>query len=374
MIKLIRNARVSAFTTGEGLNRRLAIEIPDAEGNQYQHEFPSNHRMSKRLFVASAEAIQRDLQGGTYFIVEGALIDYRDRSFRGYIHTDESLEKLVEFVGVERVSRSSLVRKNTIRDNEDMLMNRVFARGRNSVTTGNGQGLMLGSAREPFGIHVEGLGQGGDHQARVIMKWSPFRETVRSNIELLRMACANGMVAHSPVVNADIPLINDHEAHLAIAESQIQQRFGRLISQRLLAMKEERASVEDIHYAHNAARSRLEWLGDNPNYQNQIVHLNDLLDVTNPRHLGTLYNEGVLASRDRRAVLPGHLTKLDLWNILTEMDTHTRGDNGNGIQIRLNSMMFDPDPVLRIGQVALSRDSDPERAFFAASEAVEKAA
>jgi len=371
--ELIRNANIEAVKKYDrGDNPKLSIVI----NGKYEHEFGSRDKESQFLEYAHPEQVAQRLNGGTFFVVDGDLVDYRDENYRGFIHDEDGIEKLAEHVGLSitkgrsRTGAYSQAARGT---------NQVFNRSRHR---GLSRGIQLGGSHGEFAFNVEQLGDGGKFNTNLMFGWSPFSDLVSSVVEVLRLVCENGMVGMSPIINSQIPIINNHKEHLEIAANQIEHRFSSIMKDRLLEMADSRTSVAVLKMIRDEAVSRLR----NQEYGPMRDRLGQIASIADPyTHLREFYTEAELGHEDRRHLLDGHLTEFDALNLMTELDSHTidpsegtrdaRQRHNSVLQSRVNSLVFDARSGKKaqhqaaLSRVPLSRESDPERAFFAAAAA-----
>lgn len=378
--EMLRNASVEARTvrslsnTGKEI-RRLGITID----GKYDHVFSPSCKESGMLEFSKPEFIASQMTGGNFFVVGGNLVDYRSPAYRGYVHDDRSIDQLVEHVGLGILKSLDRGRGHSGHGFADPGVHPVFARARYK---GLSRGVLLGGAHSAMEMDFKGLGQGGRFDMNLLFSWNPFSEVVNSVVEVLRLICENGMVGISPLINTRIPLINKHKEHLDIAANQIQHRLSRMMQERLLEMRDARASLGDLMFIYDQAVKRL-----NSEQQSgeELATLGRIARVADPKlHCLSHYGEAVFQNSSKMKLLDGHLTELDAWNLLTEMDSHTKDVNRDDsprlahrstIQAKANVLMFHSRNTRRgqrdvaLSGIPLSKDSDHERAFFAASSA-----
>ena len=89
------------------------------------------------------------------------------------------------------------------------------------------------------------------------------------------------------------------------------------------------------------------------------------------RHLGGVYRDNVFNDRRLGAQMPAHLATFDVYNMATEVRSHTEetsSSTGHGLDKLANALVFDRQDLTahaaRFGQPTLSSFSDSERAFF----------
>ena len=323
---------------------------------RFEHTFSGCSRFSQYLATAAnpeqLKAAQSHLQdrlnGGQFFFVDGALADFRDRFYDGYTHTEQSINQLMELIGVEskptRKLRSSI-----------------------GLTTPASDVALIGRV-DASHISVPGYLEGGAFTTGLIHSWSPFCSHIKTVFEIVRLICQNGAVAGTDLINTKIPLVNRWEEHLAIAERQLQNQINSTVTKRLQVMGQERATVLDLQKLVEIGRARLE----EAEGVDQINRIHRLIHTANPEtHLNNFYNPIVFEDASVAAKSHGHLTVFDTWNIATEMMTHTNGTEGGSdkqLQRMANSFLF-PKKDSAVGRIhtttpIASTFSDPNRAFF----------
>ena len=201
---------------------------------------------------------------------------------------------------------------------------------------------------------------------------SPFSEAIRASFELVRLICTNGMVGLTPFFNAKIPLVNRWEEHLEIAHKQIQNKVQSHVRNRIIDMGTERATVGELSQIASHAMNRIDkFEGGTREQQNRLRSLRSVADPA--IHMRKYYKDSVFENMAIAHRLPGHLTTMDAWNIVTEMLTHTEATEKStetALQRMANSLMFDYEKRekrmanIDAGIGSVSSFSDPTAAFF----------
>jgi hypothetical protein len=322
-----------------------------AVNDQFNHVFAQSSRVSNALRLSqSVSALEEHLTGGDYFFVDDKLIDFRDNTYMGYVHSDDSINMLMETIGYDTINNR---RKRTL-----------------SLTTQSSEiALVKQWSKENF--QVPGLGEGGNFDSKLLYTWNPFFHYVKGIFEIERLICTNGMVASTPLLNTKVPLINRWTEHLEIANRQIQNKVEHLVLRRLEQMQTQRASVAMLLRIQQHADTRAEDCYS-PTERERLTTIGR---VANPAlFLEGTYTDEVFSNKNLSAHLAGHLTQFDAWNLATEMLSHTTGTEKSttgAVQIVANSLMF---PKVEAGRrmpksidgsnIPLSPFSDSERAFF----------
>jgi hypothetical protein len=184
------------------------------------------------------------------------------------------------------------------------------------------------------------------------------------------MICENGMVGMTTFLNTKIPLINRFEEHLDISSRQIQNKVNTIIINRIQNMSLDRASVGDCLLVEQHAMNRLTAPAEKTSEERQ--RLLGLLAAVSPKvHLESVYRDGVFTDKHLASQLPAHLTCLDVFNITTELRSHT-SQSAKSSDVALdkfsNKLLFDREDnfvasAARTSAVRLSPFSSAERAF-----------
>ncbi len=344
-----RNASVivEADTNNQG-HPTARITVDD----KFQHQFNAKSRISKALELVDPETLANRLTGGHYMFVDEQLVDFRDNTYPGFVHTDDTLNKLNEIIGIQI--------KGT---------NKPYVRIRNNLISDN---IQLGTCWSDHNISVPEFQEGGDFSSQLHFGWNPFVKHINSAFMLYRLVCLNGMKGMTTFLNTKIPLINRWEEHLNIANQQIQNKVNSTVTIRLKQMGAERASVAETLHVANHATTRLSKNRDLA--QSEMERLSNIVQVAHPaRHLSKIYKSKVFEDKKLAAQMPAHLTVYDIYNIATEIRSHTT-ENANSSTLAMdmfaNKLLFPTHSRSGVinnpqfAQPSLSPFSDPTSAFF----------
>lgn len=342
--EMIRNADVQVECNRTSKNFPKALVTINGA---YDHEFDEKSRVSKALETMTPEDLGQRLSGGSYFIVNGELVDFRDGQYNGFVHTDESIVNLVDVLGIHPAADVGMkLQKNQVSGN-----------------------IVLGRQWSDHGITIEAYREGGEFKSVLSFGWNPFVRTVNSAFMLWRLICTNGMRGLTSILNTRIPLINRWEEHLEIASRQIQNKVDGLVRNRLYDMGHERASVSELSLIAHHAQQRL----NDSQVTERIVRdrLENIVRIASPElHLGEVYQESVFMDKRIGSQLPAHLSVFDAWNLATELRSHTTEvaeSTEHGLDMFANDLIFNRKDLTRraAGQSLpqLSVFSDPEAAF-----------
>lgn len=337
--EMINNANVSIETGYTDKNFPVAIATIN---DTYRHHFDETSRVSKALDVMTSDDLATRLTGGSFFMGNGELLDFRDGQYNGFVHNDESIQKLIDVIGYTEKK----TRNNTVANN-----------------------VSLSKIWSNHDIEVPLYASGGNFQSQLSFSWNPFKKDVHSTFELIRLICSNGMTGLTSFLNTKIPLINRWEEHLEIASRQIQNKVSSKVVARLGEMGNERATVAECQSIVTHADTRLK----NGNVdQTSRDRLKNIGMIASPLlHLGNMYKENVFSDKRLGAQLPSHLSTFDIYNMATEINTHTGETSGSSsfaIDKIANALIFDREDLTkhsaRFGQPTLSAFSDADAAFF----------
>jgi len=341
--QLIRNAAIKASATYDSKGHPIAtININD----QHEHTFDHTSRISKALGLMTEAELSHRLSGGNFFMVDDQLTDFRDGNYNGFVHTDQSIENLIKVIG--------------------MTDDRVDHRSPMSHTTFGP--VSLSSKWSDHGIVIPEYDEGGRYSSELHFSWNPFVKTVNSAFMLYRLVCANGMMGLRSFLNTKIPLVNRWEEHLEIANAQIQNKVSNMVTQRMSQMGTERATLAETIALATHAQKRLK----NEN-ENNTDRLHSIVNIASPEmHLRDVYRDDAFTNMNVAKQLPSHLTTYDVYNMATEVRSHTN-ENALSTVAALdklaNGLIFDrkanPNTSIDGKQApSLNMFSDPDRAFF----------
>lgn len=329
--EMIHNGRVSMSASFDERRRPCAHVVIN---DKYEHVFSPKHPLSTALNAYTPDIVAERLDGGNFFILDDSLIDYRDKNYLGFVHTNDNIRSLIEHVGV-----------TTYKDGRTE-MAKVWS-------------------ENPFSVPK--YNDGGEFKTQLIFKWNPFHKIIQSMFELERLICTNGMTGMSSLFNSRIPLVNRWSEHLNIASAQIQNKLENIVSARLAEMGDERASVQQCIHIRDHAKNR------RGNSQDINMRLENISRVADPvRALSGYYQSHIFSNKNMAAQVPGHLTSFDVYNLITEVRTHTpeTSKSSNGALDRAaNDIIFSNEidvnqATARYTNPVKSAFSDPEQAFY----------
>jgi hypothetical protein len=360
--QLVTQPQVSKFTLLRGADVRVNQLVDDKKKNvaeiivndTFHHRFAATSRVSKHLDVMTPQELQMRLTGGTYFFIGDTLQDCRDGSYNGFVHTDDTVGKFMDVLGYQH--------------KDSMRFQHSRKRSEGDTPTSN---IVLQKTWSKSEIIVPGYAQGTDFSSELSFMWNPFVKTINSTFDLVRMICENGMVGMTSFLNTKVPLVNRFEEHLDIASRQIQNKVNSVMVERIQTMAIDRASVADCLLVQQHVMDRLYSPIERSAEENK--RLACMLAAVSPKtHLNEVYHEGVFADKNLASQLPAHLSCFDVFNIATEVRTHTSpcGKSSDAALDKFsNKLLFDREDnyvasASRTTASRLSPFSGAEQAFF----------
>lgn len=317
---LIRGGKVELTHVVDAKKRNVAEILVNGE---YHHRFSHTSRISKHLDVMTPKDLETRLNGGTFFFIGDQMVDMRDGTYDGFVHTDESIGVFMDLLGYQQ--KKDLPRhrgRMTEEATGDLVLRKVWSK--NEIT-------------------VPGYAQGADFTTELSFVWNPFVKTINSSFDLVRLICTNGMVGLTSFLNTKVPLFNRWDEHLDIASRQIQNKVNDIIVERVKSMSHERASVADCLLLEQHAFERL--TGGHEKTPEERDRLKALISAVSPKfHLHNTYQDAVFADRNLAAQLPAHLSNYDVFNVATELRSHTSQSaksSDNALDKFANGVLFD---------------------------------
>lgn len=342
--ELCRNAKVRVTASRNEKNFPVATIVVNGT---YKHTFEPESRVSRNLETMDVSALEALMNGGTYFFVEGQLVDFRYGNYAGFVHEEESIKQLVKVIGIVEAKELSTRLQDNLTSNK----------------------YSLGKSWSKNEIHVPEYNDGGEFKSELLFSWNPFVKTVNSAFMLWRLICTNGMRGVTSFLNTKIPLINRWEEHLDIANAQIQNKVDGMVKKRLAGMGDQYATVSELQAIAGHARKRYERTMQGEDAHDQ---LRTIIQVADPSmHLGNVYRENVFKDKRLSAQVPGHLSLFDAYNLATEIRTHSRETEGSSalaLDRMANDFIFNHEDLTQhSARFVKPRDAsfdNHEKAFF----------
>lgn len=318
--ELIRDARVKV-TPGFTPKSNKPIAIIEIDG-RVEHRFNPTSRVSQAMNANDLSELESRFNGGTFFVKSGKLLDFRYNESNSFIHTDDSIQSLIDHIGFIVPEKGRVGYRNTVPGN-----------------------VALESIRSNVEIEIPAYMDGGNMNSQLSFTWNPFQRYVSSAFELVRLICLNGMTGLSSFLNTKIPVINQWEEHLDIANKRIQTQVSSMIESRMKQMAGTPATIRDCQRVVDFCQVRLD--KSSMNHSNDAARkiLMDNMMIADPvLHLKDNYHASIFDDRRATDQLSSHLSMFTLWNMLTEIASHTYDtDEGNAFAIHkhANEMVFD---------------------------------
>lgn len=220
---------------------------------------------------------------GRYFLVDDQIVDFRTGDHLGFEHDEAGLMNLIKAVGMT-VDKAGKIRARSIT-------------GKFEYDATNSEGGL-------FDIQ-----QG--------FTWSPFSLDINAALEMLRLACYNGLVVSDPVMNHKIPVMNGWEENLAIANDVIRHAFDHKVGPRLAAMPTESISLHD-------AMGLCDLLGNciNGNVKKDVVLNHNELAAIHQKLELVVTDEARALQKNLLKFISVPITAFDAMNVATECATH----------------------------------------------------
>lgn len=290
--------------------------------NDQTVELSPRHPFCKTASLTNLESVESTLQNA-HFVIENVkgknkLKEYRDSSYNGFLQSDEFIERFA---------------------NDSTLLKR---------------------ASDEFNIAEYGVG--GSFNLHAGFVWSAFSKNLKTTVEIIRLICTNGLTAKNKLFEREVPIINLFDHHLDIASKQLIDVSKTKISNRLISMAREHALVKDVNLIAGHIQRRLK---DDEN-NSRLINLNNVIseygDISK-HYTKNSINNGIAAA------LPSPISRFDLYNIITELNTHTDElveSTKSSLDKLGTSLIFprDVDGIIAERNVKQTTFGSPEKAFF----------
>lgn len=289
------------------------------------HTFDNKSRVARRLENTPIHDVIENLQKSQFFFVDikGQMRLYDFTPSGNFVHSDESIQNLINILGVTEIpnGRSKQLHKNS--QLKGHYFGRTYSAADLSIDSLNNGSL------------------GGEFSSIVRFVWSPFSHTISTSYELLRLVCANGAVGLANFLNSKIPLVDMWQQNLDIACKQIQNQVDAKFTARLEQMHRTHSSIGVLMNLNKHIEERL---SNTENTFQQTCLLEGVMRVIDPvAHCGHVYRENVFNDINVASQCVSHLSKLDVFNIVTELSSHTTGtekSSMNALQRMANQLLW----------------------------------
>lgn len=320
------------------------LVISDQDGRKYKHEFKDNDKITKEFKSLSHEEFKERYTNATFVFSKNhesfsnnfdlyenySLVDYRNSYYKGFIQSEEMMNDFSKEIGLKKAtpeSKSESLFKG-IKSIDD-LFNKYKTNKFNVNLTGE---------KSDFNF---GLDKDNEFTGSLSFSWNPFEKSVSTVVEIQRLKCLNGMFGLSPLLRNNIPIVNNISEHLDIAKSYISDNLKMILKEKLEVMTKKPASLHQARMVYYHAKNR-----EASNFHNAsaLERLKKIAFYSDIKEHCKCYKDSVLYSSDVAKLYPSHLTQYDIWNLLTEIDSHTKeGSDSTSkvIQTAINRLMFE---------------------------------
>lgn len=330
---MIRDGKVQCNVVHDVKNKPCAQFVIN---DQFVHTFSSKSRISEAAVMNGPQAVEQRYNNGKFFFHGDELVSMKDGFHNGFCHSDENIAQMIEHIGFTDQFDRSIRRTN------------------------QAQSIRLQNVFSNVELTVPQYATGGEFNSELSYVWDPFQAHINAAFRLIRLVCTNGMVGMSDFMNTKIPVVNEWLEHMRIANKQIQNKVGSMVEQRMAVMSQQRATVRDCIRVVNACRDRLD-SDYNKNRPETVQRLRDIMLVCDPiLHLRGHYNDNVFNDGNLADQCASHLTQFTVWNMLTEMASHTYSTGGNSdtaIHLHANRLLIDGDRCASIIQNGINRSN-----------------
>lgn len=344
---MIRNGDVEVTEHRNRNNHKVASIMVNGK---HEHKFDATSRISRALETMTPEDLQERFKGGTFFFVNGLLVDFRDGHYNGFIQDEASIASLVRVIGIKAKADISthLVDNQTTRK------------------------YVLGCSWDASQFTIKDIDEkGATFENELLFGWSPFNKDVSSAFMLKQISTGNVIRGMSSFLRKRIPLMNRWEEHLDIACKQLQVRIDAVVQARFSKMVLERASVQELMLISEHAKTRLT-KGTTIYGTAEEGRLTRIHRTANPIvHTNKIYKETVFTDMRLAAQRKGHLSVYDAYNLATEIRTHTtevEGSSTLALDRFANDLIFNHHDLTQYGArfegVRAAVFKDAESAFF----------
>lgn len=316
-VKFIKNAEHVQLVHRSHNNNSLNLIV-----NDDIVELSPRHPFCKTASLTGLSSIESTLQNA-HFVIETVkghkkLKEYRDSSYNGFMQSDEFIQRFA---------------------NDSTLLQR---------------------ASDNFKIAEYGVG--GDFKLHAGFVWSAFSKNLKTTVEVVRLICQNGLTARNKMFEREVPIINLFDHHLDIASRQLIEISKTKITNRLLKMGREHSLVKDVNLVAGHISRRLK----DDSFNDRLIKLDGVIsefgDISKYYTKNSI-NNGIAAA------LPSPISRYDLYNIITELNTHTHEivDSTKSSLDKIGTSLIFPtqvDGVISERNVKQTTFGSPEKAFF----------
>lgn len=215
-----------------------------------------------KLFRLNEQDCITKLTGGTFFFVDGQLVDHRDISYDGYIMSDSDISEVMSHIGVSKnISKKDL-------------------KGFHLVNSGRSDYTLLNSVKK------KGMSLG---HIELYQVWSPFSNNIRFSYKVV--VEEGEVVFNKPLSKYKVSITSDNwQSELNTTGDMCLSKLISLFESKFISMKKEKCSVKDMTSIYEHAK---------------LKEVYEIVENTNP--------EGLLET-DKT-----NLTALQAWQYVVEL-------------------------------------------------------
>lgn len=210
-------------------------------------------------------------------------------------------------------------------------------------------------------FEIPEFGLGGDFALSTGFTWSAFNRNLKTQVNVLRQICSNGMVARNKMFEREVPILNLFDHHLDIAARQLVDISRRELGKRFEVMGREFATNKEVHLVKGHVERRYKQDRMNPRLETLMEVIDQYGNISNH------YTKQAIDSGITQA-LPSPISRFDLWNIATELNSHTEElieSTSAAIDRIATGLIFPKNNGTAIADTkAKSTFGSPEQAFF----------
>lgn len=277
-VTLFRNADVDLIQGrlgGTNLILNDSIEIP----------LSSRHSISRSVASTSIDTVRESLNGGHFCIEQYIdnknkqslkLSDWRNSDYSGFIHSDDMIKRMNEHTNLKTFHSDK--------------------------------------------INIDKYGVGGEFDVTTGFDFNVFKKELDTHVGIVRFICTNGLVVRDSILERAVPIINLYDEHLKIASEMTMQAAKARLSEQIMSLDTKTASVRQVLATLTHINSRLD---SDDSTDSDIERLMNFQRVIEGGNLDYYYHENAMKNAAVSDTLPSHLDSYTLYNIITEMRSHT---------------------------------------------------
>lgn len=296
--------------------------------NDQEARLNRRHPIAVSASLTDPQIAAQALQRGHFVFENGTdhkgndvqvLREYRDSSYNGFMQSDEFLERF------------------------------------------GGDDSLLSRGLSTFDIAEYGLG--GKFNLSTGFTWSAFQRNLKTQVNVVRQICDNGMVARSRMFEREVPVINLYDHHLDIAARQLIDISRRELTRRIEIMGREHSTNKEVRLVYNHIEKRYKQNRNDPRLSTLMEVIEEYSEISQFYTKNAIDN-GIVKS------LAAPISRYDLWNIVTEMNSHTEElieSTGDALNKIATGLIFPKNVGTAITEnKSKSTFGSPEQAFFGA--------